>query len=147
MAAGAPATIPGARPGRPHPVLEAGQRLADEALRSHADDAEAVLVGRVTAIEKAGPDVASEHDPDWWRATIAVDHSEKGTLDGPVQVLFANSRDVMWARTPKLAAGQEGLWLLHRTTGDEAALAPFSVLDTDDAHPADDLDRLRPGDR
>jgi hypothetical protein len=52
----------------------------------------------------------------------------------------------MWSRAPKLTAGQEGLWLLHGTTGDEATLAPFSVVDTDDSHPADHLDRLRPED-
>ncbi len=144
MAAGAPSPIPGARSGRPHPVLEAGQRVADEDLRRHAGEADAVVIGRVTAIEKAGPFVRSEHDPDWWRATIAVDQTEKGAVEGSVQVLFPNSRDVMWARTPKLAAGQEGVWILHRTTGDEVALAPFSLLDADDAHPADHVDRLRP---
>jgi hypothetical protein len=127
-------------------VLEAGQRLADEDLRRHAEEAEAIVVGRVTAVEKAGPFVPSEHDPDWWRATVDVDHAEKGGLEGSVQVLFPNSRDVMWSRVPKLAPGQTGLWLLHRTTGDEAALAPFTLLDTDDAHPADHVDRLRPED-
>lgn len=142
MAAGAPATLPGARPGRPHPVLDASQRMADEDLRGHADEAEAIVIGRVTGIEKAGPFVASEHDPDWWRATIAVDHAEKGDVSGQVHVLFPNSSDVMWARVPKPRAGQDGLWLLHATTGDEVELAPYTLLDTDDVHPADHIDRL-----
>jgi hypothetical protein len=142
-AAGAAATLTGARPGRPHPVLEAAQRLDDERLQAHADEADAVVVGRVVGLEKAGPSGRSEHDPDWWRATIQVSHAEKGDLSGQVQVLYPNSSDILWARIPKPRAGQEGLWLLHATSGDQADLGPFSLLDTDDAHPADHLDRLQ----
>lgn len=146
MAAGLAATLPGARAGRSHPVLEASQRLADEGLREHADGAAAAVIGTVTGIEKAGAFVAAEHDPDWWRAIIQVDHAEKGDVGEQVEVLFPNSADVMWARVPKPRAGQHGLWLLHATSGADADLAPYALLDSDDAHPADDVDRLRPED-
>ncbi len=144
MAAGLAPTLPGARAGRAHPVLEASQRLADEGLRNHAAVAAAVVVGTVTGIEKAGPFVPSEHDPDWWRATIQVDHVERGDVGERVAVLFPNSADVMWSGVPKPLAGQHGLWLLHGTSGADAELAPYALLDSDDAHPADNLDRLRP---
>jgi hypothetical protein len=146
MAAGSPAVLVGARPGRPHPVLEAAHELEDERLQGHADEADAIVVGRVVGLEQVGPAIGKEHAPDWWRATIEVHHAEKGDVGEKVQVLFPNSSDVHWAHVPKPRAGHDGLWLLHATQGDEAQLAPFSVLDADDAHPADHLDRLR-GDR
>lgn len=144
IAAGAPATVVGARPGRPHPVLEAAERLEDERLQAHAAEADAVIVGRVVGLEKVGPSTASEHDRDTWRATIEVEHTEKGTLSGQVQVVFPMSHDVRWARVPKPQAGQDAVWLLHATHGDDATLAPFALQDADDVHPADQLDRFRP---
>jgi len=145
MAAGLAATLPGARAGRSHPVLEASQRLADEGLREHAATVAAVVVGRVSAVEKVGPFVAAEHDPDWWRAIIDVEHAERGDVGERVQVLFPNSADVAWVRVPKPRPGQHGMWLLHATSGADAELAPYALLDSDDAHPADAIDRLRPG--
>jgi hypothetical protein len=142
MAAGMPPTVPGSRPGRPHPVLEAAQQLQDQRLRAHSEEAAAVVVGRILSLDKAGPVVASEHDPDWWRATISVDRTVKGNASGTIQVLYPNSPDVHWARVPKLRAGQTGLWILHQTTGPRSELAPYCMLDADDAHPADHVDRL-----
>lgn len=135
----------GAPPGRPHPVLEAAQRLEDERLRAHVEEAAAVVVGRVVALEKVGPVARSEHDPDWWRATIQIEHAEKGDVGDQVQVIFPNSADAHWAHLPKPRAGQEGLWLLHPTSGDQADLGRFILLDTDDAHPAEQLGHLRGG--
>jgi hypothetical protein len=146
MAAGSPATLPGARPGRAHPVLDAAQELDDERLRGHAEEAEDVVVGRVVKLERVGPVAVSEHDPDWWRATIHVEHAEKGRAHGQIQVLYPNSSDVRWARIPKLHSGQEGLWILHATQGEDSSLAPYRLLDTDDAQPADHLDRIQPED-
>jgi hypothetical protein len=142
MAAGRPANIPGARPGRPHPVLEAAERLQDEQLRAHADQADAVVVGRVVAVEKAGPPVITEHDADWWRATIEVHQVEQGEVGDRVEVLFANSSDVRWAALPKPSPGQDALFLLHATSGEQADLARFAILDTEDVQQADHVDRL-----
>jgi len=145
MAAGMPATLPGSRPGRPRPVLEAAQQLATAQLRAHAADADAVVVGRIMRLEKVGPSRLSEHDPDWWRATINVEQTEKGDARGQIQVLYPNSSDVHWARVPKLHAGDKGLWILHSTEGPNAELAPYCLLDSSDAQPADHVDLLRPG--
>jgi hypothetical protein len=126
-------------------VLEAAQRLEDQQLREHANEADAVIVGRIVGLEKAGRPSLSEHDPDWWRATIEVEHTEKGDVGERVQVLYPSSGDVRWARAPKLHSGQHGLWILHATEGDDAALAPYRLLDAEDAQPADEVDRLRSG--
>jgi hypothetical protein len=145
MAAGAPAVLPGARPGRPHPVLEASQALDDERLQQHASEADAVIVGHVVNLEDAGPPARSEHDPDWWRATIAVDQVEKGNVGATVSVLYPNSADVRWARVVKPRPGQHGLWMLHATTGAEAELAPFALLFPDDVHAPEQVERLGDG--
>ena len=145
MAAGAMAVLPGARSGRAHPVLDAAHELADEQLRGHFDDVAAAIIGRVVSLQKAGPVVANEHDADWWKATIKVDHVEKGTVAGRVGVLYPNSSDVQWARVPKPRAGQDGLWLLHDTPPERVDLAPYSLLDADDLKPTDHLDRLAGG--
>ena len=147
MAAGTAATRSGARSGRAHPVLAAAQEMADEDLRRHADEAAAVVVGRVVSVAKAGPLSTSEHDPDWWKATIKVDSTARGDAKGRIAVLYPNSYDVHWASVPKPQAGQEGMWVLHATPPERVALAPFSLLDNDDFHAADHVERLSGDDR
>ena len=58
-------------------------------------------------------------------------------------VLYANSIDVRWRDSPKPKAGQSGLWLLHRTEDDHAALAPFELLHQIDLQPSTQVDLLR----
>jgi len=90
-----------------------------------------------------------EHDPSWWTATLETDLVERGELPGvsggvgTVAVLYANSIDVRWRESPKPKAGQGGLWLLHRTTGDLARWAPFQLLHPIDLQPSIQLDLLR----
>jgi hypothetical protein len=113
-------------------------------IRDHMAAADAVVIGRVVGIEKVGPSQSSEHDPDWWRATIEVFHVERGTIPGGnVQVLFANSTDVRWYRAPKVTASQGGVWSLHATEGDLRSLAPFQILHPEDFQPTQQLDELR----
>ena len=70
-------------------------------LREHADGADAIVVGRVVRLEKAAATDYSEHDPDWWQATLEVQHVERGTVEpGPMSVLYANSLDVQWRAAP-----------------------------------------------
>ena len=113
-------------------------------LRAHMQDADAVIVGRVVGLEKAHQTVRSEHDPHWWRATIEVDHVESGSVAGPtVQVLYANSTDVRWHRSPKPKPGQSGLWILHKTDAGLQALAPFQIVHPEDMQPTQQLDVAR----
>ena len=102
------------------------------------------MVGRVVGLEDVLEPVISEHDPDWWRATIDVSHVEKGDVQtGPLPVLYANSLDVQWRLSPKPKASQEGLWILHATEGDQREAAPFGIPHPEDYQPVQSLDDLR----
>lgn len=115
-----------------------------EHLQKHAAESDAVVVGRVVKVEKALPHSGSEHDPDWWRATIDVHHVERGDVKpGPVEVLYPNSRDVRWYAVPKPEPGAEGVWLLHTTQGALREAAPFQIVHLDDSQPVDKLAAIR----
>ena len=56
----------------------------------------------------------SEHDPDWWSATVTVETVEKGVhTASTAEVVYANSMDVAWHQAPKVKQGDHGTWLLH----------------------------------
>src|SRR3954453_20098268 len=119
------------------------RQASDARLREHAAEADAVVMGRVVGVEKAVPSTGSEHDPDWWAATVAVGHAEKGDVTGEVKVLYPNSLDVRWRAAPKPKASQPGLWLLHRTTGALADVAPYEIVHPEDLRPEQTMDSLR----
>jgi len=129
------------------PISLALAELAQDELVEHARSANAIVRGQVTALgassRSAGP---SEHDPQYWIATLAVDLVEKGSIPPPltvVAVLYANSIDVMWRESPKPKAGQAGLWLLHTSGEKEAPFAPFQLLHSIDMQPSIQLNLLR----
>jgi hypothetical protein len=136
-------------------TAEAGQPGAFEALlsqvetqrvREHINSADAVIVGRVISLEKAviSPPSLSEHDPDWWKATLEVYHVEQGNVQtGMIAALYANSLDVRWRNAPKPRASQEGLWILHAVEGPLLAVAPFQILHPEDYQQMQQLDALR----
>lgn len=120
--------------------------LSAEDLRGHASAAEAVVVGEVVGLQSAAGQegAVSEHDPDWWTATIAVQHVERGDLQpGQVTVLYPNSRDVRWSHVPKPRPSEYGVWILHATEGDLARIAPYQIVHVDDRQPLQSLDVLR----
>jgi hypothetical protein len=120
------------------------REMKHDYLRAHAKLVAAVVIGRVIAITKVGTPAFSEHDPDWWCATIEIDHVERGPVEiGAVRVLFANSHDVRWHQSPKPFPGQSGLWLLHRSTANLESLAPFQILEAVDIQPTQQLEVLR----
>jgi len=113
------------------------------ALKARADEASAVVVGRVTGVmATAAPTEGrlSEHDPHLAVATVEVDQALKGSPSKTIQVTFASSEDVMWRDAPKLALGQKAVMLLQ--TGapevqDKRAHAVLNKLDVQPAHTAD----------
>jgi len=118
--------------------------LQNDKLREHMQQADAVVIGRVVKIEKAGSSTPSEHDPDWWRATIDVYHVESGSVQsGNLDVLFANSLDIRWYRAPKPRAAQGGVWILHNTPSDLQALARFHIIHPEDYQATQQMDVLR----
>src|SRR6516225_312535 len=78
------------------------QSSADAALTDRLAQAELVVTGAASVVHRHTPAQTlagglpagrvSEHDPDWWVATITVDSVEKGVHAGKTKnVLFANS--------------------------------------------------------
>ncbi len=120
------------------------QQLAAERLGEHARGADAVVLGRVLKLENVLGIAMKEHDPDWWRATLQVDHVESGNVEpGEVAVLFPNSLDVRWHEVPKPKPSQEGMWILHATEGKLGEVAPFQILHAEDYQPVQQLDLIR----
>jgi hypothetical protein len=111
------------------------------ALKERADEASAVVIGRVTGVretaEAATEDRLSEHAPRWAVATVEVDEAVKGRHSGTIEVLFASSDDVMWRDAPKLAVGQKAVMLLQKGAPDVEDKRANVVLDKFDVQPAD----------
>jgi len=146
----------------PHPASALRTRDVQKRLAT----ADLVVVGRVAAVRlppasrrapartKPSPPV-SEHDPEWRDAVIDVERVAKGS-SGRKQVIvrFPASHDVRWFRAPKLSAGDEGVFILHRTGALEAAPASgaravsgpsapvFTALHPQDVQPADMQDDI-----
>jgi hypothetical protein len=101
----------------------------EEPLASRAAQADLVVVGQVLASRPVAPDQlpTSEHDPDWWIARVSVGEVVKGRARRKeLEVLFANSTDISWYRSPKLHEGVSGVFLLH-SASDEDAPGPEAV--------------------
>ena len=108
-------------------------------LREKVDNADAVVTGKVTAVNVLGglasgartrggaaPEetTISEHNPVWQEAVIQVTDVEKGSpKTRQVVVRFPGSTDVHWYGAPKLSPGQEGVFLL--TKGARADASAF----------------------
>jgi hypothetical protein len=113
-----------------------GQLRAEE-VRARVAAAGLAVSGRVVDVKAAkgvGPTngVVTEHDPQWQEAVVEVRTVLNGQLaEKTVSVWFPASLDVMWAEAPKLTAGGEGAWLLHRHDA-EGRGPVWAVLDPKD---------------
>jgi hypothetical protein len=134
-------------PAAGNPLADLQAQIDSARVREHAASADAVILGRVIALERVLGSPIYEHDPDWWCATLHAVHVERGDVpddpDDKVKVLYANSLDVVWRDAPKPKAAQNGLWLLHATDGDLRELAPFQILHSEDFQPVQELESLR----
>jgi hypothetical protein len=133
-------------------VNTAAQAEADGELTQRLAQAELVITGVAAAPKPyVGPAAAavpvrgvSEHDPDWWVATVNVDAVEKGVHSGPTKdVLFAHSRDIAWYNAPKVQAGDRGTWLLHARDHLGKAVPALAVIHPLDFQPAAQTQRVR----
>jgi hypothetical protein len=137
--------IAAAAAGDAAPLETLQRQVAAARLSAHADSADAIVLARVVGLERASGSPLREHDPDWWRATLHVNHVERGDVqdDSEVKVIYANSLDVRWRDAPKPKASENGLWLLHATEGELAQLAPFEIVHSEDLQPVQNLELLR----
>ena len=130
-----------------HAFASLERQLEATSLRQRAHESDALVLASVVKLEKvrlSGVRVLSEHDPDWWVATLHVYHVERGDVkEGQVAVRYANSLDVKWRDAPKPQASESALWLLHRSHGDMAKIAPFEILHPEDRQPEQSLDVIR----
>ncbi|MBZ5701092.1 MAG: hypothetical protein LAN84_04535 [Acidobacteriia bacterium] len=127
-------------------VAASRRRIAEARLRARLGLAAQIIQGEVMAIRpqaRANPP-SSEHDPDWWLATIRVDEAIKGSKSDEVIVAFPNSTDVVWAIAPKFVVGQKGVWILRRADL-LGVLAPeyLTALDPHDVQPMESAARIR----
>lgn len=127
-------------------ISEALRIAAGRPLAERVRQAELIVIGEVTSsrvLEQPFPP-RSEHDPEWGVAHVAVRSVLKGKKPkGEVEVLFANSHDVAWYKSPKLHEGKHGIFLLHVTRGDEddhprdMARPIYKVIDPLDFQPTE----------
>ncbi len=100
-----------------------------------------IVSGRVVAVRKAedAPVMLSEHDPDWRVAEIRVSRTLKGKAGGEtVKMMFANSKDVQWFRSPKYQEGMQGVWLLQKFEMAGRPLKHLTTLSPDQFRPTEE---------
>ena len=128
-------------------MANAEARADENELRWRLARADLVVTGKVLKVEPeaaGGTAAATEHAPDWQRATVSIKSVEKGTLkEKTVVAHFASSMDIAWARAPKLIVGQEGLFILHRQPLELKKLEGLTVVHPRDVLAADQSDRVR----
>jgi hypothetical protein len=124
-------------------VTEALRLAAERPLVERVAAADLIVTGEVASsrpLERPFPP-RSEHDPDWWIASVTVGSVIKGRRRARIEVLFANSMDIAWYRSPKLREGASGIFILRPRSDDEApadvpptvyqATDPLDFLPTD----------------
>jgi hypothetical protein len=130
-------------------VNSAMQADRDNELTGRLAQAESVITGTASAPKRlagAAPGTrrVSEHDPDWWVSTINVETAEKGAHPGPTKdIVFSNSTDIAWYNSPKVKAGDRGIWLLHNRDHRGKAVPGPAVVHPLDFQPMGELEHVR----
>jgi hypothetical protein len=142
--------VPAGEPTMEAQMNSAAQAVADTGMKQRLAQAALVVTGTASesarfASAGAGGGGISEHDPDWFSVTITVETIEKGaaTPGQTVQVLFPNSKDIMWYRSPKIRAGDHGVWLLQNRDRSGNSVPGLAVIDALDFRPIGDLEGVR----
>ena len=106
-----------------HQVAEAIREADERPLRERVAGADLIVTGEVAESHptESAKKPKSEHDPLWWIARVTVKSVLKGRKPtGKIEVLFANSTDLAWFKSPKLHSGTSGILLLRHLTHVEA---------------------------
>jgi hypothetical protein len=113
--------------------------LEDRDTQKHFDEAETVVSGKVVSVrdpsDPARGPVVREHDPDWREAVVEVGAVHKGAPAKQIVVRFPASHDRAWHNFPKLAAGNEGHFMLHRKPGEDFYTLQHTHDFEPEAHP------------
>ena len=131
-------------------IEELGKLAAAKPLEKRISKADVIVTGRVIGLHAAEKQTApkSEHDPDWWIANVLVLSTIHGKkIENEIEVLFANSTDIVWYKAPKLHSGQSGLLLLHKLNAAESpptvARRIFQVIDPLDFLPVERVEDVK----
>ncbi len=135
-------------PSEDNPQL--AQLVNGRPLQRRVAAADLIVMGNVTIcsqVEKS-PGAKSEHDPDWWVARVAVQSVIKGeSAASEIEVLFANSMDIAWYKSPKLREGLSRILILRYLEASEApqevARSIYQVIDPLDALPVERLPEVQ----
>jgi hypothetical protein len=113
------------------------QARRDRPVQERLVAASTVFRGRVEGIERLEPSAKarpsapprSEHDPEWQVATVRVTSAIRGGSVGETAtVIFAGSRDIEWFNAPKLAVGQDAVFIAHKpSAAEDMALREFGA--------------------
>ncbi len=119
---------------------------SDADVRARLAQADVVASGVVSATSRvaAARPPLSHHGPDWWRATVNVETVEKGDVAAKTMtVLFANSMDLAWSRSPKLKSGDRCVLLLQSRDHFGRPVPERAVVDPLDVQPIGELEHVR----
>lgn len=123
---------------------------ATKPLEERAANADLIVAGRVVGLrgieKQAAPN--SEHDPEWWIADVLVLSIIRGSRTiKEIEVLFANSRDIVWHQAPKLHSGESGLLLLHKLSAGQSPpnvkKSVYQIIDALDFLPIERLQEVK----
>jgi len=116
---------------------------ADEDLSARLTRAAVVVFGRVGEVretERSEEDFG-EHAASWALAKLEIEETLKGR--DASAVYFAQDTDFFWGSTPKLAAGEDGIFLLQPYRGRDLPEGAYVVVDALDVQPRTELERVR----
>jgi hypothetical protein len=127
-------------------VTRMSEQRSEQEISEHLASADVVVTGEVARLHQTSENADvlwSEHDPDWWVATVRVGQVLKGDIDdAEIRVRYPHSRDVRWYRVPKPREGEEALFILHRD-GYAIGDAALAILHPGDVIPAVEEERER----
>jgi len=111
-------------------------RQSQAALAARATSARLIITGKVVRIAPAKALSRSEHEPELATAIVEIAGTIKGEARGQVAIVFSQSGDERWVRSPKLRVGMEAVFLAHAEP--KLKLPPGNyVLDPLDVQPID----------
>ena len=128
---------------------EARDELREAQLDQAVDAADAVVIGRVVAIERLPwQNRITEDDPLLTDALVEVQSWIKGGDTLQVVVQFPASGDLQWRDVPKLEPGMERTFLLHQGAAPSATstapnLKRFRIMSINDVHPASEAETVK----
>jgi hypothetical protein len=142
-------------------VAKAESEAEAKRLQDHIALADLIVAGQVTATKPVARDEnrppPSEHDPEWWEATIKVQVVEKGQAGATLTAYYPHSDDIRWFAAPKLheIQGKDRVFLFHARLNPQAEaigeekerdrfdIEGLKILDPADVQPVEKRDQIR----